>query len=60
MTDLTIDVLAARGSGWGGEVVGLVAAGVFVLFSSWIVTQRTRGKSPDRRRGHDDRKDDDG
>lgn len=45
------DVLAARGSSWGGELVGLIAAAVFVLFSSWIFLQRRR---------HDNRKDDDG
>ncbi|MDQ1695452.1 MAG: hypothetical protein QOJ03_805 [Frankiaceae bacterium] len=34
--------LAARGSGWGGAVVGIVAAAIFVAFSSWIVVQRLR------------------
>jgi hypothetical protein len=42
--------LASRGSSWGGAVVGLVAAAVFVVFSGWIVLQRFRTK----------RKDDDG
>jgi hypothetical protein len=35
-------VLAARGASWGGMTVGLVAAGIFVVFSSWIVVQRLR------------------
>jgi hypothetical protein len=34
--------LASRGESWGGPVVGLVAAIVFVVFSSWIVLQRVR------------------
>jgi hypothetical protein len=40
-------VFAARGSAWGGLVVGLVAAGVFVLFSAYIVVQRIRGNGKD-------------
>ena len=39
--------LAARGSGWGGAVVGLVAAGIFLVFSSWIVLQRVRANRKD-------------
>lgn len=39
--------LAARGSSWGGLAVGLVAAGIFVVFSTWIVVQRLRDKRKD-------------
>jgi len=42
--------LAARGESWGGPVVALVAAVVFVAFSSWIVLQRLRTH----RKDHDD------
>jgi flagellar biogenesis protein FliO len=35
-------VLAASESAWGGMVVGLIAAAVFVLFSTYIVVQRVR------------------
>ena len=34
--------LAEGGSAWGGMVIGLVAASVFVLFSTYIVIQRVR------------------
>ena len=36
------ELAADRGASWGGPIVGLVAAIVFVLFSSWIVVQRLR------------------
>jgi len=36
-------LLATRGSAWGGMVVGLVAAGLFVAFSAYIVVARIRG-----------------
>ena len=39
--------LAARGSGWGGAVAGLVAGIVFVLFSAWIVVLRVRSHRKD-------------
>ena len=39
--------LAARGESWGGPVVALVAAGLFVVFSSWIVLQRLRNHRKD-------------
>jgi hypothetical protein len=41
-------VLAARGSTWGGMVVGLVALGIFVIFSAWIVAARVRTNRKDR------------
>ena len=40
-------VVAARGAAWGGLVVGLVAAGIFVVFSAWIVAQRLRNNRRD-------------
>jgi hypothetical protein len=40
-------VLAARGSAWGGMVIGLVAAGMFVLFSGYILAQRIRSNRKD-------------
>ena len=41
-------ILAARGSTWGGMVVGLIALGVFLVFSSVIVAQRIRANRKDR------------
>jgi hypothetical protein len=35
-------VLADDGVWWAGPVIGLVAAGVFVVFSGWILLQRAR------------------
>ena len=40
---LETTVLAAKGSAWGGMVIGLVAAAVFVIFSAYIVVARIRG-----------------
>jgi hypothetical protein len=40
-------VLAARGSTWGGIVVGLVAAGIFLAFSTYIVVIRIRSSRKD-------------
>ena len=40
-------VLAARGSAWGGMVIGLVAAGVFLAFSTYIVVLRVRSSRKD-------------
>ena len=40
-------VLAARGSAWGGMVIGLVAAGIFLVFSGYIVVSRIRGNRKD-------------
>jgi hypothetical protein len=31
----------------GGMVVGLVALGIFVVFSAWVVAERVRGKRKD-------------
>jgi hypothetical protein len=42
MSGPDLAVLAARGSGWGGAVAGIVAAAVFVVFSGWIIWQRLR------------------
>ena len=39
--------LAARGSTWGGMVVGLVALAIFLVFSGWILTQRLRAHRKD-------------
>jgi hypothetical protein len=39
--------MAARGSTWGGAVVGIVAAVVFLAFSCYIVAQRLRGNRKD-------------
>jgi hypothetical protein len=39
--------VAARGESWGGPVVGIVAAGIFVVFSAWIVVQRIRSYRKD-------------
>jgi flagellar biogenesis protein FliO len=41
--------LAARGSTWGGMVIGLIAAAIFVLFSAWVVAERIRGHRKDGR-----------
>jgi hypothetical protein len=51
--------LAGRGESWGGPVVGLIAAIVFVVFSGWIVAQRLRAKETvqrvrTHRKDHDD------
>jgi hypothetical protein len=52
-------VLAARGSSWGGVVIGLVAAGVFVVFSTYIVVLRAReGKAQRLRANRKDQADD--
>jgi hypothetical protein len=40
-------VVAARGESWGGVVVGIVAAAIFVVFSAWIVLQRVRHNRKD-------------
>jgi len=50
-------LLAARGSAWGGVVVGLVAAGLFVVFSGWIVVQRVRHGAPARQPVDEERRD---
>ena len=39
--------LAGRGESWGGPLVGLIAAIVFVAFSSWIVLQRLKTNRKD-------------
>jgi hypothetical protein len=40
-------LLAGRGSTWGGVVVGLVAAGIFLAFSTYIVVVRIRDSRKD-------------
>jgi hypothetical protein len=40
-------VLAASGSAWGGMVVALVAVGIFLVFSTYIVVQKFRGNRKD-------------
>jgi hypothetical protein len=40
-------VLAAGGSAWGGMVIGLVAAGIFLAFSTYIVVIRIRSRRKD-------------
>ena len=50
-------LLAARGSAWGGVVVGLVAAALFVVFSGWIVVQRVRHGAPARQPVDEERRD---
>jgi hypothetical protein len=51
-------VLAAKGSAWGGMVIGLVAAGLFVVFSAYIVTLRVRGRRQSPSGNGEDRSDD--
>jgi hypothetical protein len=40
-------VVAAGGSAWGGMVIGLVAAGIFLAFSTYILLTRIRGNRKD-------------
>ena len=51
--------LAARGSTWGGMVVGLVALAIFVIFSCWIVAQRLRAQRKEQVVPHTQRNDSD-
>jgi hypothetical protein len=47
MTGLLLGAaLKDRGASWGGPVVGMVAAAVFVAFAVWIVVQRVRHGRP--------------
>lgn len=32
---------------WGGMVVGLIALGIFVAFSGWVVAERLRANRKD-------------
>jgi len=50
-------LLAARGSTWGGMVVGLIALAIFVVFSGWILAQRFSARGARRLRSN--RKDND-
>jgi hypothetical protein len=51
VTDLAKKVLVDPKPFWGGWVVGLIAAAVFVGFATWIVVQRVK---QDRRNGRDE------
>jgi hypothetical protein len=55
MSAAEVTDLAGESLWWGGQVIGLVAAGIFVVFSGWIVVQRLRTRD-----GATTREDDDG
>ncbi|MBV9291451.1 MAG: hypothetical protein JO222_03290 [Frankiales bacterium] len=39
---MAAELVASRGTTWGGLAVGLIALGLFVAFSGWVVVQRVR------------------
>jgi 4-amino-4-deoxy-L-arabinose transferase-like glycosyltransferase len=44
-----VTAVAGAAREFGGETLGLIAAGIFVVFAIWIVVQRLRSGRGDRR-----------